>query len=593
MKQYLKVFTFAFLCQILAISAFAQSEMLNLSGLLTQKKHAEIVVWSDIAGKKSMVTSYVLNPENSRFFLAIPYRPEASYQLQVTIMKMGHLRLERDFVANFPLKLKPNQNMQLSLNPAEFDGKTSKGMVIQKQNLKSQTVSITGKLLNWKLGGELLIEKVVEGRLEKVAGFNVEKEQPNFTFLMPVQSPGFYYLSTTRWKKRLYLKPNDQIVLNVDGPFAVKTDWVKTTAENKILADWTELILPVTGYGYNLEQRSKAIVDSAAFNSSYQALQPKIKAFLQQANSSNSAFNQQFLTVARMDNSLIALRSMLYQGGKKHLFWLPAKEFSNVSAPYKEILDQNKVTSADLLQLGEGNEYLNLAAKFSLNGLDEAKRAKLGDAGKLQVMMAAVPNETLKSYLLKSQLEELNVVNYSEFKAAFLPFAKYAKPASVKKKYDNVLHQFAPDTAFIGKSAYDFVLQDVNGKAASMKDFKGKVVLIDVWATWCGPCKAQMPFLKEVEEAYKGNDNIVFIGISVDAESAKQKWLDMIKEKELHGVQLIDFSGKSFAQKYKINAIPRFLLIDKQGNWVEVRCPLPEDKVKLKTYIDRELNKGV
>jgi thiol-disulfide isomerase/thioredoxin len=67
-----------------------------------------------------------------------------------------------------------------------------------------------------------------------------------------------------------------------------------------------------------------------------------------------------------------------------------------------------------------------------------------------------------------------------------LPYKQYAKPASVKQKYDGIFNMYAADTAFIGKSAYDFTLPDVNDKMVSMKEFKGKVVLIDVWATWCG-----------------------------------------------------------------------------------------------------------
>ncbi|WP_222536867.1 TlpA family protein disulfide reductase [Pedobacter polysacchareus] len=593
MRHCLREGLFVFFFLMLSLNASAQSEMVNIAGLLTQKKNAEISIWTKTATSQRMLASYMLAPESNQFSFAIPYDAQVSYQLRVTILKMGHLRLEKDFVANFPIQLSPKQKLQLSLNPAQFVDKTSKGLLIEKQSPKFSTASLSGTLTNWKLGGELSIAKVEEGGLKKVAVFNVEKENPAFSFLIPVETAGFYYLSTPRWNKRLYLKPNDQLALSIDGALGQETAWTKNTAENKVLSDWAELLLPATGYGYNLEQRHKAIVNPEAFSTAYQALQPKVQQFLAGINTNNAQFNKLFKTAAQMDNSLLALRSLLNQGGRKHLFWMAAKEFSNVPASYSQVLNQNKVNSVDLLALGEGNEYLNLYAKYSLNGMDEAKRRQLGDEGKLQAMMSAIPNETLKSFLLKSQLEELNVANYSEFKRVFEPYKKYAKPQSVKWKYNNVLEQFAPDTAFIGKSAYDFSLPDVNGKTVSMKDFKGKVVLIDVWATWCGPCKAQMPFLKEVEEAYKGNSNIVFVGISVDSESVKQKWLDMIKDKGLDGIQLLDNSGKSFAKKYKIAAIPRFLLIDKKGNWVEVRCPLPEDQLKLKAYIDRELNKGV
>jgi thiol-disulfide isomerase/thioredoxin len=122
-----------------------------------------------------------------------------------------------------------------------------------------------------------------------------------------------------------------------------------------------------------------------------------------------------------------------------------------------------------------------------------------------------------------------------------------------------------------------------------MKDFRGKVIFIDVWATWCGPCKAQIPFLKVIEEDYKDNKNIVFAGISIDKLKDRQKWIQFVEKEKLPGIQLLDDFGKSFAQKYGLSPIPRFLLIDKEGRWIEIRCPLPEAKEELKKYFDKAL----
>ena len=219
-------------------------------------------------------------------------------------------------------------------------------------------------------------------------------------------------------------------------------------------------------------------------------------------------------------------------------------------------------------------------AKFDLTGHE-------GNVEKMRLMMNATSNDTLKAYLLESQLEQLEVNNYSEFCDVFTPYKQYATTISAKEKYNAVFSGFASDTVFIGKPAYNFTLPDKDGKMVSMKDFKGKVVFIDTWATWCGPCKYQIPFLQALEKEYKGKENIVFVGISIDREKDKQKWLDMLKEKQLDGVQLLDDMGKSFARQYKIIAVPRFLMIDKNGNWAEVRCPLPDDHDNLKTYIDR------
>jgi len=214
---------------------------------------------------------------------------------------------------------------------------------------------------------------------------------------------------------------------------------------------------------------------------------------------------------------------------------------------------------------------------------------KLSEAEKLTRMMNAISNDTLKSLFFNDQMGQIEINNLSEFKETFEPFKKYAKLSPAKETYNNIYSQFAGDTVYIGKSSYNFSLPDTSGNMVSMKDFKGKVVLVDVWATWCGPCKAQFPFLREIEEEYANNKDIVFVGISLDKVEVKQKWKDMIKKESLGGIQLLDDFGKGFGRKYDIAAIPRFMLIDRKGRWIEIRCPRPESKEDLKSYLDKAL----
>ncbi|MEN8856758.1 MAG: TlpA disulfide reductase family protein [Flavobacteriaceae bacterium] len=135
-----------------------------------------------------------------------------------------------------------------------------------------------------------------------------------------------------------------------------------------------------------------------------------------------------------------------------------------------------------------------------------------------------------------------------------------------------------------GKPAPDFSnYENFKGGTKSLKDFRGKYVYIDVWATWCRPCIAQIPYLKQLEEEYK-DKNIVFLSISTDDdrrsngswEKAHDKWTKMVKDKNLSGVQL--WAGKDdarFSQEYMISGIPRFILIDPQGNIVESNAQRP------------------
>jgi len=127
------------------------------------------------------------------------------------------------------------------------------------------------------------------------------------------------------------------------------------------------------------------------------------------------------------------------------------------------------------------------------------------------------------------------------------------------------------------------------GGTTSLDDLKGKYVYIDVWATWCGPCVREIPFLKEIEEKYR-NNSIEFVSISIDDKEDYEKWKSFVSEKQMEGIQLYaDNSWQSeFVKKYVITGIPRFILIDPQGNIISADAPRPSSE-KLIDLFD-ELN---
>ncbi|OEK08341.1 hypothetical protein A8C32_02495 [Flavivirga aquatica] len=131
--------------------------------------------------------------------------------------------------------------------------------------------------------------------------------------------------------------------------------------------------------------------------------------------------------------------------------------------------------------------------------------------------------------------------------------------------------------ALKGKASPKFVdYENHAGGLTSLDDLKEKYVYIDLWATWCGPCKAEIPFLKKVEKEYHGK-NIEFVSISIDRENAYETWRKMVTDKELTGIQLYAKGDKTFTEAYKVTGIPRFILIDPQGNIVSADAPRPSD----------------
>nr|MBA4167602.1 TlpA family protein disulfide reductase [Chitinophagaceae bacterium] len=127
--------------------------------------------------------------------------------------------------------------------------------------------------------------------------------------------------------------------------------------------------------------------------------------------------------------------------------------------------------------------------------------------------------------------------------------------------------------------APNFIYQDINRKTISLKQLKGKYVYIDVWATWCGPCKMEIPHLTELEKDYAGR-NIYFVSLSVDQQKDKSAWQKYVRSNRLKGIQVMadkDFKS-DFIQKFNISYIPRFILIDPAGKIVDPNALRPSDK---------------
>lgn len=119
-----------------------------------------------------------------------------------------------------------------------------------------------------------------------------------------------------------------------------------------------------------------------------------------------------------------------------------------------------------------------------------------------------------------------------------------------------------------GAAAPDFSLEDLEGKAVSLKDFRGKNVVLVFWATWCPDCRAEVPLLKSMD-ASADHDKVVFVSVSFDRD--KEVLRSYARENALPGVQLFDPVGKkksAVGEAYHVKWIPSLYLIDARGKVV-------------------------
>ena len=203
------------------------------------------------------------------------------------------------------------------------------------------------------------------------------------------------------------------------------------------------------------------------------------------------------------------------------------------------------------------------------------------DYNKLETIFKG-SNERLKSIYLEKFKSLFRNDGCSDQMKALKPVIEKHIPDSPRKK--EVLDLFEHyGKLHEGQPAPTPVLKDATGKEYSFKDFSGKVIVVDVWATWCCVCLEKMPAFMQLRDEFKDNDNVVFLTVSIDRKSAHAKWLKAIKDNNMEGMlNLIpDLDEESpFETAYSIPSVPRHIVIDQNGNIVSAYAPSPGPRMK-------------
>jgi len=195
-----------------------------------------------------------------------------------------------------------------------------------------------------------------------------------------------------------------------------------------------------------------------------------------------------------------------------------------------------------------------------------------------------ISNSTVKVAFLLYKMP--GITQYEDFVKHVQPnqhlFTTAEQKAAYQKRYEE-LYLFAK-----GTPGYDFKLKDVNDKTYTLSSFKGKVVVIDMWAMWCAPCLAEKPVMEKIAEGYHDRNDIVFVGVSTDGLNRKEVWKAFVQKKGFTSVELLSNYYESIQKYYKIEGIPRFLVFDREGKIVTTDAPRPSNPA-FKKLLDQTL----
>jgi thiol-disulfide isomerase/thioredoxin len=389
---------------------------------------------------------------------------------------------------------------------------------------------------------------------------------------------GLYYLQNGRKYVNAYLEKGKKISISYDlndleGSYTASGDLGN---ENQYLQD-----KDASNKENRIDSKTKFTSSEEDYLAYAQADRTRQSELLSKAKGFENGLSKTFLTMEK-NNILYDWANQLANYESGYRYYSKEEEFK-ASDKIKAYKSEVNLNDAEALISPQFKQFVSSHLYNEANAQIEEKEELKGKdvfVHSFSLIPELIQDAKVKDHFYFQVISDiLDFAGVDKAVSLMEDFSANCKNEEFKNKFEEKFKEW--ENLVQGKPAPVFEYADIQGTMVSLKEFKGKNVYIDVWATWCGPCRQEQPFLEELQVLYKDNPNIVFTSISIDEDKAA--WEKMVTEKELKGVHLIADNAWSsgIVKDYLIKGIPRFMIIDADGNILNVNAPRPSsDELK-------------
>jgi thiol-disulfide isomerase/thioredoxin len=445
----------------------------------------------------------------------------------------------------------------------------------------TNTVTISGMVSN-PTADEVEVFYYTDFLMNKTETVMVKLDQDNgFSTNLPLESGQFVYVRLPRRTVMVYLLPGASVHLAFDAenPDAKAVATGDMAYESKFMIDYHNESEREFARGLIISRLSDMSPDE--FVQYMQTVSQKKHAYLDEypdLGLLNTEFTDIIKTNIAYDTYTLLLEYPMYIA-----YFNPDKEPPVLPEGYYDFLGE--ATRFDDSRLVSRSYVGFLSSLLNYNVQKQGGDTDDEDAYfDMQYQIGVDSFDGRSRDFILSQVV-ISALNFGDFEKAQLMYDKYIAVAQdadykslVRKEFETIL------SLAKGNMAPDFTLTDIDGKVVSLSDFRGQVVYLDFWASWCGPCMREFPHAKELKEKLRHQKDLVFLYVSIDTD--EHAWRTTVAAHEIQGVH-VNVSGTKLGAPllYNVKGVPTFYIIGRNGRIYDNRPPRPSNPAIYETLM--------